>query len=188
MQAKPEPDAEPADRRAERRLVFAARAGSAQALDELLARHWEGSCRAAALIVGDQAGAEDVAQEAMLAAVKGLPRFDPRRRFAPWLHRITVNKALDHLRASKRRPATTGLLDDLHAATQPVSGADPALAHALASLEPDDRAIIVLRHVLDYRSAEIGEMLGLPAGTVRRRLADAVARMQGALEGGNRHD
>jgi RNA polymerase sigma-70 factor (ECF subfamily) len=184
MQPRPESHPDPAERRAERKLVFRARAGSSEALDELLARHWDQACRTATLIAGDPIAAEDVAQEAMLAAIKGLPRFDARRRFGPWLHRITVNKALDHLRAAKRRPQTAELPAELLGQTGSPAEADPELTGALSSLEPEDRAIVVLRHVLDYRSPEIGEMLGLPAGTVRRRLSDAVAELGSQIGSG----
>ena len=51
----------------------------------------------------DATAAEDVAQEAFLAAVRSLDRFDRRRPFGPWLHRIVVNRAIDHARARELR-------------------------------------------------------------------------------------
>ena len=51
----------------------------------------------------DAAGAEDIAQEAFLAAVRALDRFDRRRPFGPWLHRIVVNRAIDWSRARSLR-------------------------------------------------------------------------------------
>ena len=57
-----------------------------------------GAYRAAYLVVHDAAAAEDIAQDAFLAAVDALDRFDRRRPFAPWLHRIVVNRALDWAR------------------------------------------------------------------------------------------
>ncbi len=67
-------------------------------------RHWDSAHRAAFLIVHDAAAAEDIAQEAMLAAVRSIDGFDRRRPFRPWLHRIVVNRSLDWLRARARRP------------------------------------------------------------------------------------
>ena len=83
----------------ERALVRAAQGGSAEAMEELFRRHWPRAHRAAWLVVHDAAAAEDVAQEAFLAAVRSLDRFDRRRPFGPWLHRIVVNRAIDHARA-----------------------------------------------------------------------------------------
>src|SRR5215210_6305684 len=68
-------------------------------MDELFRRHWPAAHRAAYLVVHDSAAAEDVAQEAFLAAVRSLDRFDRRRPFGPWLHRIVVNRAIDFARA-----------------------------------------------------------------------------------------
>src|ERR687886_2940623 len=83
----------------ERRWVRDAQRGSARALEQLFRRHWPGAYRAAYLVVHDAAAAEDITQEAFLAALRSLHRFDRRRAFAPWLHRIVVNRAIDWTRA-----------------------------------------------------------------------------------------
>jgi RNA polymerase sigma-70 factor (ECF subfamily) len=59
---------------------------------------------------------------------------------------------------------------------------------ALAALDPDQRALIVLRHLLGYRSSELARMLDLPPGTVRTRLARALERLRGLLEAETRED
>ena len=79
----------------DRTLVREAQRGSSQALADLYAAHWRRAHRAAYLVVRDEAAAEDIAQDAFLAAVAALDRFDRRRPFAPWLHRIVVNRAID---------------------------------------------------------------------------------------------
>src|SRR5438034_8680326 len=84
-------------------LVRAAQAGSAEAFGELFRRHWARAHRSAYLVVHDAAAAEDIAQEAFLLAVRALDRFDRRRPFAPWLHRIVVNRAIDAARARALR-------------------------------------------------------------------------------------
>src|SRR3954465_14034977 len=78
--------------------VRRAREGSAGAIDELFRAHWPAAHRAAYLVVHDSAAAEDIAQESFLAALRALDRFDRRRPFGPWLHRIVVNRAIDHVR------------------------------------------------------------------------------------------
>src|SRR3954452_582222 len=65
--------------------------------------HWGPAYRAAYLIVRDAGAAEDIAQEAFLAAIRALDRFDRRRPFGPWLHRIVVNRAIDWSRARALR-------------------------------------------------------------------------------------
>src|ERR671924_1857856 len=84
-----------ASRLRERRLVREAQRGSAEALEDLFRRHWAGAYRAAWVVMRDAAAAEDIAQEAFISAVRALDRFDRRRPFAPWLHRIVVNRAID---------------------------------------------------------------------------------------------
>src|SRR5918992_3296321 len=89
--------------RDERAWVRGAQAGSASDLEALFRAHWPRAYRAAYLVVGDAAAAEDIAQEAFLAAIRALERFDRRRPFGPWLHRIVVNRAIDWARRRSLR-------------------------------------------------------------------------------------
>src|SRR3954468_22487309 len=89
--------------RDERAAVRAAQRGSASGIEALFRLHWPRAFRAAYLVVQDAAAAEDIAQEAFLAAVRNLDRFDRGRPFGPWLHRIAVNRAIDWTRARKLR-------------------------------------------------------------------------------------
>jgi RNA polymerase sigma-70 factor, ECF subfamily len=154
--------------RDERAWVRGAQAGSASDLEALFRAHWSRAHRAAFLIVQDAAAAEDIAQEAFLAALRALDRFDRRRPFGPWLHRIVVNRAVDWARARRLR-AETELGDDLPAREAPVR-ADDALDSAIAALSPEHRAVIVLRFLLEYTPGEIAELLDVPRGTVNSRL------------------
>jgi RNA polymerase sigma factor (sigma-70 family) len=81
--------------RDERAWIRAAQAGSVSDLEALFRLHWPRAYRAAYLIVHDHGAAEDIAQDAFLAAVRALERFDRDRPFGPWLHRIVVNRAID---------------------------------------------------------------------------------------------
>src|SRR4030095_15578051 len=89
--------------RQERSVIRGARAGSVSDLEALFREHWPRAHRAAYLVVHDAAAAEDIAQEAFLAAIRALDRFDRRRPFGPWLHRIVVNRAIDWSRAGALR-------------------------------------------------------------------------------------
>src|SRR5256885_4135903 len=89
--------------RGERAWVRGAQAGSVSDLEALFRSHWPRAYRAALLVVHDAAAAEDIAQEAFLAAIRALDTFDRRRPFGPWLHRIVVNRAIDWARARTLR-------------------------------------------------------------------------------------
>ena len=169
-------------------MVKAAQTGSEAAVEELFRRHWPGTHRAAYLIVRDAAAAEDIAQEAFLSAIRSLDRFDRRRPFGPWLHRIVVNRAIDWTRMRKYRrevrfepaaieaePGAGGDGADLAAA-----GLSDGLTTALAALSAEHRAVVVLRYLLEYTPAEIAKALDLPRGTVNSRLRRALDRLAGA--------
>jgi RNA polymerase sigma-70 factor (ECF subfamily) len=185
------------DRR-EASLVRDAQRGSEEALEELFRRHWRRAHRAAYLVVGDPSAAEDIAQESFLAAIRALDRFDRRRPFGPWLHRITVNRAIDWTRArALRRETAMPAGTEGEQASSERESAPPAspserlsesLLAALASLEPEQRAVVVLRHLLGYTPGEIGEMLGLPRGTVNSRMRRALDRLRPAIEREDREE
>jgi RNA polymerase sigma-70 factor, ECF subfamily len=160
--------------RHERAWVRGARAGSAADVEALFRHHWPLAYRAAYLVVHDSAAAEDIAQEAFLAALRSLDRFDRRRPFGSWLHRIVVNRAIDWARARTIRSEISddGTVERAAARARPGAGDTdaPALAAGLAALSPEHRAVIVLRHLLDYTPGEIAELLELPRGTVNSRL------------------
>jgi RNA polymerase sigma-70 factor, ECF subfamily len=175
------PRAGPLRGRREGALVREAQRGSADALEELFRRYWRRAHRAAFLVVGDASAAEDIAQESFLAAVRALDRFDRRRPFGPWLHRITVNRAIDFARARALRAERAFSAAREGAAPQP-DGISDQLVGALQQLTPEHRAVVVLRYVLDYTPGEIGEILGLPRGTVNSRLRRGLDRLRPALE------
>ena len=144
-----------------------AQEGSVSDLEALFRMHWPSAYRAAYLVAHDAAAAEDIAQESFLAAIRSLDRFDRRRPFGPWLHRIVVNRAIDWTRARKLR-GEVELSESVTAVPGP-SEPDETLS-ALARLSPEQRAVIVLRYVLELTPGEIAETLDLPRGTVNSRL------------------
>jgi len=152
-------------------------------VEALFRAHWPSAYRAAYLIVHDSAAAEDIAQEAFLAAVRALDRFDRRRPFGPWLHRIVVNRAIDWSRARTLRRELNGASAPEPVAPVRESGtrADD-LAAALTELGPEQRAVIVLRYLLDYTPGEIAELLELPRGTVNSRLRRGLDRLEEVLQ------
>ena len=159
----------------ERTLIAAAQGGSEPAVEELFRRHWPNTHRAAYLIVRDAAAARGIAQEAFLSALGALERFDRRRRFAPWLHRIAVNRAIDWSRggdsAARSRRASRCSTRRASVAASPGRGRVERRARAGARpLSAEHRATVVLRYLLGYTPGEIARILDLPRGTVNSRL------------------
>lgn len=124
--------------------------------------------------------ADDIASDAFERAFAALSRFDERRPFAPWLHRIVVNRALDLLRAERRlvgepalEPADLSAVDD---------AGDRALLEAVAALPLQRRVVVVLRYGVGMGPDEIARVLDLPSGTVHSRLARALEQLRGQFE------
>lgn len=161
-------------------LIRAAQGGSEEAFEALFRRHWRSAHRAAYLIVRDSQAAEDIAQEAFLAAIRALDRFDRRRPFRPWLHRIVVNRAIDHARArALRREAVEAAEGTV--APERGDGVGEELMLALADLGVEQRAAVVLRYLLDYTPGEIARILQVPRGTVNSRLRRGLDQLASSL-------
>lgn len=165
-------------------LVTAAQGGDQRALDQLLRRHYDrlyGVCRR---LAGNDADAADATQEALIAIARGLHRFDGRASFSTWSYRVATNACLDELRRRGRRPVPG--LPEIEAPLPAEAGApllDTAVVDrldidaALLTLPDEYRAAVVLRDQLGLDYAEIGEVLGVPPGTVRSRIARGRARL-----------
>jgi RNA polymerase sigma-70 factor (ECF subfamily) len=171
-------DRQGAERRAERAHLRAAQAGSVEAMESIYRTHWRPAYRAAYLIVRDAAAAEDIAQEAFLSALRSLDRFDRRRPFAPWLHRIVVNRAIDWSRARTLRREVGEATAPVEPHEEPNS---PDVADALSGLSAEHRAVVVLRYLLGYTPGEIAKVLDLPRGTVNSRLRRALDQLGDTL-------
>lgn len=163
------------DARDDATLVAAAQGGDRDALDGLLRRHAERIHALCRRMTGNADDADDAAQEAMVAIVRGLRRFDGRSAFSTWVYRVTTNACLDEMRRRRRRPDPAELTETELA----TAGTDVQTAVA-TRLDVDDalrrlpvgyRAAVVLRDLcgLDYR--EIAGVLDVPVGTVRSRIA-----------------
>src|SRR5206468_10787080 len=113
--------------------------------------------------------------EAFLAAVRALDRFDRRRPFGPWLHRIVVNRSIDWARARALRPEAEQV--DTPAPERPEH--DEELLRELDRLSPEHRAVIVLRYLLDYTPGEVAGLLELPRGPVHSRLRCGLDPLKG---------
>jgi RNA polymerase sigma-70 factor (ECF subfamily) len=161
-------------------LIGAARAGDRAALDALLRRHYDRIWTLCRRLAGNHADAEDATQEALIALARGLPSFDGRAAFTTWSYRVATNACLDELRRRARRPAPAPT-DDLvvidRAPLPDHAGDRLDIDAALARLPDEFRTVVVLRDLCDLEYAEIAEVLGLPPGTVRSRIARGRAQL-----------
>ncbi len=176
--------AAPPDPARDAALVTRATGGDRAALDALLRAHQHRVLAICTRMMGDTADAADAAQDALIAICRGLPRFDHRSSFATWVYRVTTNACLDEIRRRSRRPRAELPGEEESRATP---GHDDAIAarvtieSALLELPEHARAAIVLRDLCGLDYAEIGEVLGIPPGTVRSRIARAREALAGAL-------
>jgi RNA polymerase sigma factor (sigma-70 family) len=175
----------------EEQLIIAAKAGDASAYAQLLARHQAVAFRAAYLITGSAAEAEDATQEACVKAWLALGRFRSDAPFRPWLVRIAVNEARNRRRGAGRRQALVLRLNSAEGDPGAVPSAEAEalvgeqrarLAGAVGQLREDDQLVIAARYFLELSEAETAIALGIRRGTVKSRLSRALGRLHTHLE------
>lgn len=172
----------------ERSLLRRLRDRDERAFRELVQEHRDRVYNITFRMLGNRAEAEDVAQEVFITVFKTIDQFREEAKFSTWLYRVAVNHCKNRIKYLARRHDRDR--DQLDEATQgngvngtiggPVpSSPDRALAgaqmekllqDAIASLEDDQRIVVVLRDVEDLSIEEICEITGLPDGTVKSRL------------------
>lgn len=176
----------------EQQLVERARNGDLRAYESLVRLHQQIAFRAACVIAGSAADAEEAAQDGFVKAWAALGRFRPGAPFRPWLLAIVANEARSRRRATGRRRASFD-----HAARDPTwtaGGAAPsaeeavladegraALLGALRRLSERDRVVIEMRYLLDLSEREMAAALGCRPGTVKSRLSRAVDRLRAGV-------
>ena len=158
--------------------------GDADAFRYLVTRYQAQAIGHARAILADGEDARDAAQDAFLSAFRTIDRFDEERRFYPWLYTILRNRCLTMLADRKARsPESLDALEVL-APSRSVPPEDLiALERALVELGPNEREIILLRHLDGLSYAEMADLLEIPAGTVMSRLFNARRKLRERLEG-----
>lgn len=169
-------------------LLAAARRGDHDALEALLRSVHDRMAAVARRILRDPGDAADCTQEALIRVVRGLSSFDGRSSFSTWCHRIVATTALDELRRRGRRPVTVPETDrePLSTESTPEQASLDALAladidSALARLPEEFRQAVVLSDVADLDYPTIAEMLEVPVGTVKSRVARGRAQLRDLL-------
>jgi RNA polymerase sigma-70 factor (ECF subfamily) len=168
-------------------LVQAARAGDRDALDRLLRAHYDRLHALCCRLIGNEADALDACQEALITIARRLDRFDARSSFGTWAYRVTTNACFDELRRRGRRPLAA-VPDELPAPGDIGEATAQRLDidAALAQLPVEYRAAVVLRDLCGLPYVDIGEVLSIPVGTVRSRIARGRTLLGPLLGPGNR--
>jgi RNA polymerase sigma-70 factor (ECF subfamily) len=163
--------------------------GSPTAFGVLVARHQDRLWALALRMMRSPDDAADVLQDAMIKAFRAAPGFRGQAAVSTWLHRITVNAALDALRSRGRAPLLA--FDQVDPAQARPDPRDPLaqvqtsldVTAALAAIPADQRAAVVLVDMIGFSVAEAAEILECPPGTVKSRCSRARARLADLLAG-----
>ena len=169
-------------------MIHRAQKGDAAAFGQLV-EAYQGQVYRLALHMGlSPADAEEAAQEAFIAAWKGLPRFRGDSRFSTWLYQLATHAAIDLMRREKKYQNNADIEDtvlvDTAASPQEVvekQETQEAVQTAMQALSPQAREILLLRYQAELGYEEIGAVLGLPAGTVKSRINRAKAQLKEVL-------
>jgi len=150
--------------------------GDQRAFDRLIVRYQKPVFNAALRMVRNPEDARDVAQTVFLKVFEHLADYDPNLRFYSWIYRIALNESINALGRSRRCEAITG--DEIDQAPGPERQVESeqmmhAIENSLMRIQPDYRAVIVLRHFLHLGYEDIGDILEVPEKTVKSRLYTA---------------
>jgi len=161
-------------------LVIRAQEGAIEALEALIQRWQDRLWRLAWRLTDDEQAAWDVLQEAWLVISRRIGRLVDPAAFPAWAYRITANKARDWVRRQGRMRRADEAYGRGRQEVQPLDTDERHgdLRAALAALSGRDRAILSLRYEDGFSTADIAEILEIPAGTVKSRLHHARARLR----------
>lgn len=198
-------DAADQERALDARLARAARAGDGKSLASLIERHQTRVYRMCLRVTGNEDAATEATQDALLRAVRAIATFDERAQFSTWITRIAINACLTRARSEKLRrhvsldapnPGFSASSDQSPTIGDSRSGGEQTpgvrveqgedrarVLAALAGLDMEARAILLLRDGHDLEYEQIAEMLGVAIGTVKSRLFRARVALREAMEG-----
>jgi RNA polymerase sigma-70 factor (ECF subfamily) len=162
---------------------------SKPSLDALLRENYSMIRSVCRRILLNDSDADDATQNALIAIARSYESFDGRSTFSTWVYRIATNAALDERRRRNRRPVSlfsndgqqVDIADTRSDDEQSAFEASDYLAQGLAQIPEEFRVALVLRDVADLDYEEISQILGIPIGTVRSRIARGRGRLADIL-------
>jgi RNA polymerase sigma-70 factor (ECF subfamily) len=168
----------------DRSLVRRALKGDRRAFGALVDRYQKPIFNVALRIAKNPEDAEDIAQTVFMKAYQKLDGFDEQYRFFSWIYRIAINESLNFANRRRTHEALDpGIQTETSSPEEEVIklDAEERVGDAILELEPEDRAIIILKHFQGFSYAEIGYILNIPEKTVKSRLYTARQRLKGIL-------
>jgi len=182
-------------------LISRARNGDGDAFEALVRKYQRRIYAFCHRMTGTHQSADDITQETFIKAYNALSRFQPGRNFFPWIRKIALNSALNHIKVRRRESPLGDRVERVPAGGGSGSPARPEdmLEHkqlsiefrkALDSLPESQKAVFVLKVHEDLNYREISGLLNIPVGTVMSRLNRARRILRRSLadyiEGGSR--
>ena len=161
-------------------------ASTLDAFEAMTDRCLDDSYRLAAVVLRDQAEAQDVVHDAVLVGWRKFGSLRDPARFDAWFGRIVLNLCRDRLRARRRgQVRETAMVAELTIARRDDFGGvleRDAIAAAFPKLDPDLQVVVALRFYKDLQLDAIADLLGIPLGTVKSRLHTGLKRLRAELE------
>ncbi len=168
-----------------RTMIESAKRGDQHAFEALVHQYEKPIFNVVYRMLHNAEDAKDVTQTAFLKTFEKLDRYDPSRKFFSWICRIAINEAInrqastrpqveldDYDQADRRNPGDAVFQDELHR----------GLETALMSLSPENRSIVVLKHIAGLSYHDIGETLELSEKTVKSRLFSSRHKLRARLK------
>jgi RNA polymerase sigma-70 factor (ECF subfamily) len=164
-------------------LIRKAQRGDQVALARLLQQHYLSVKKYLVTVTFDRSLAEDLTQETMIRAIQRIGQFEGRSRFSTWLMAIATRQYLDWLRRQQReRHLAVRVAEGLLLGQEDLAPEVRGLMAQLQSLPRDVSLPVVLKHYYGYTYDEIAEWMGIPVGTVKSRIFNAVRTLRRGLE------
>ena len=159
--------------------------GDLDAFGSLIERYQRPVFNTVLHMVGDAEDAREVCQQAFMKAFEHLASYDRQRKFFSWIYRVAVNESINHLKARRPHESLSETLQ--HPRANPAEQFEELeswthLHEAIMNLDPNYRAVIILRHFVHFSYNEISDILNVPEKTVKSRLFTARQQLREALE------
>lgn len=168
-------------------LALDVQRGDVAAYDLLVRRHMRRAFAVALRLLGQHQDAEDLVQEAFIAALEKIDTFDTNRDFAPWFYRILVNRCLNARKSLARRSGVDLPIEAMSPDASPLVETERSemrsrLKSAMSLLPERQRLIVSMFDLEGFSSPEIAEVMGISDGTVRWHLHQARRVLREALQ------
>ena len=159
--------------------------GDSDAFGELIVRYQRPVFNTVLHMVGDAEDAREVCQQAFMKAFEHLSSYDRDRKFFSWIYRVAVNESINFLKSRKPHESLDEKLE--HPRANPAEEFEELeewrhLHEAILELDPNYRAVVILRHFVHFSYDEIADILKIPEKTVKSRLFTARSLLREALE------